>query len=67
MFSLCLDKEVNSRNSYNLTSFISDLGGFSACLTLMCGFIINSVLNLHISLENKMMNNVFRRKLPESM
>jgi hypothetical protein len=67
MFSLCLDNEVNSRVSYNLIQFISDLGGFSACLTLFCSFLINSVFNLHVSLENKMMNNVFRRKITDTM
>jgi len=67
MFSLCLDHQTNSRVSYSLIQFISDLGGFSVCLFIACTFVINAVLSLQVSLDNKIMHGVFRRRLTDSM
>jgi len=37
------------------------------CLYVVCSFMINGVLMLDVSLENSLMNRVFRRKVTDSM
>jgi hypothetical protein len=34
---------------------------------MFCSFMINTVLFLDVSLENRLMNHIFRRKVTDSM
>ena len=67
MFTLNLDHTTNTRNTYTFVQLISDTGGFIICLSLGCSFVIKGLLQLNVSLENKIMNTVFRRKITDSM
>lgn len=67
MFSLNLDLEASERTSYTLVQLISDLGGFCFCLLLIFKIGINGFLMMNVSLDNLLMNKVFRRRVSNSM
>ena len=67
MFTLNLDHITHTRNTYTFPQLVADTGGFLICLGVCCSFLIRVIFQLNISLENKIMSTVFRRKLTGTM
>lgn len=67
MFTLNLDHITYTRNTYTFPQLVADTGGFLICLGVLCSFLIRAIFQLNISLENKIMSTVFRRRLTGTM
>ena len=65
-FSLSLDITRNIRVAYSSADLVTETGGIISFLIVICSLVIRTFLRFETMLENKIMHNVFRRRLPNS-